>query len=194
VLALSVATGLAAVLTRTLPSSSAPPATRRPRRPAAALRCSSATGAAAREPHHHADAFALGGLAVIAAVLGSATLMAAFGSARSPARCPHRHPLRGEPERLTAYGAARSGRARLAAAAPTYPLTLAASRSPGSRTPRSSPPRSPPAGSYAPAGGAGAGVRLDGRAEGRGRVGGRGGRGLRRRAAGRGCCSPPRPP
>ena len=128
VLALSAATGLAAVLTRTLPH------------------VTSAAGGQAPPPAHEAlrllitdgrlrrvnlitllATFGSGSLAVIAAVLGSATLMAAFGfGVLAGSLLVTAFPLRGEPERMTAYGAAAQAIALgLTAAAPTYPLTLA---------------------------------------------------------------------
>ena len=71
--------------------------------------------------------FGTGGLAVIAAVLGSATLMAAFGlGVLGGSLLVTAFPLRGEPERHDRVRRRRAGVALgLTAAAPTYPLTLA---------------------------------------------------------------------
>jgi hypothetical protein len=104
VLALSAATGLAAVLTRTLP---------RVDSPGAAPPARAALGSLARKaPLRRINlltllpAFGTGGLAVIAAVLGSASLVAAFGLGNlAGSLLVTAFPLRGEPERAARWGA-----------------------------------------------------------------------------------------
>ena len=128
VLALSAATGLAAVLTRTLPRLESAAGGRRPPSAHEALRLLITDGRLRRVNLITVLAsFGGGGLAVIAAVLGSATLMAAFGlGVLAGSLLVTAFPLRGEPERMTAYGAAAQAVALgLTALAPTYPLTLA---------------------------------------------------------------------
>jgi hypothetical protein len=127
VLALSAATGLAAVLTRTLPRV-APAAGNATSSARAALRLLIADGRLRRVNLITVLAsFGTGGLAVIAAVLGSATLMAAFGlGILAGSLLVTAFPLRGEPEYMTAYSAVAQAIALgLTAAAPTYALTLA---------------------------------------------------------------------
>ena len=164
VLALSAATALAAVLTRTLPRLEPAAGGRRPPSAHEALRLLITDGRLRRVNLITVLAsFGAGGLAVIAAVLGSATLMAAFGlGVLAGSLLVTAFPLRGEPERMTAYGAAAQavalGLTAAGADLPAHARGLRARRA-RERPVRHRHVRRPRA--LRAAGGAGAGVRLD---------------------------------